>query len=317
MKHSFTHVKSLDEVPERKPTFLAIGSFDGVHIGHQAILHRLIAAGRALDVQTAVLTFFPHPKRVVQKLTGPYYLSTLEDRIDFIASLGIDLLITHPFDKSVQHTKAADFMAQIMAAMDLRQLWGGNIVLGHNREGDIPFLRRLGESVGFTVETNETLVQWQGEVVSSSRIRRSLNAGDIFDVTGCLGRPYQLVGPVVMGDQRGRTIGFPTANIDIWEKQLLPANGVYATYAAVDNKRFMAATNIGVRPTVDGQSIKVEAHLLDFDGDLYDKRVRLYFIERIRPEKKFSGLDTLKAQIQADTEQVRTILLKAQAASQP
>jgi riboflavin kinase/FMN adenylyltransferase len=301
----FTHVNHLTEVSERQPTFLAIGSFDGLHRGHQAIMQQMVAATRAQGVRSAVLTFFPHPQRVIRQTSGRYYLTTLSDRVKLLAAQGVDLIITHPFNEEVRHTRAADFVTQLCQHLDMRQLWGGDFALGYNREGDVPFLRRLGEEKGYSVELIEAMVEYEGELVSSTRIRRGLAEGDIAVVNGCLGRPFHLNGTVMQGAQRGRTIGFPTANLHVWDEQLLPAHGVYATYAWLDEQCIPAATNIGVRPTVDGQQLTIEAHLIDFDADLYDKQIRLEFISHIRPEMKFAGLDALKAQIQADVAAIR------------
>ena len=305
MAQTFVHVTHLMEVDHRQPTYLAIGSFDGVHRGHQIVLQKMVAAARAAGVRSAVLTFFPHPKRVTQNLQGRYYLNTLEDRVALLAEQGVDLIITHPFDEEVRMIRAADFVQQLCETLDMRQLWGGNFALGYRREGDIPFLRRLGREKGFTVELVDSMVRWNGALVSSSRIRQSLSAGDIADANGCLGRPYALSGVVVRGDRRGEAIGFPTANLAVWEELYLPADGVYATYAWVGDQRYPAATNIGLRPTVNGRERTVEAHLLDFQGDLYGREIRLQFIHYIRPEMKFSGLDALKAQIGVDVNVVR------------
>jgi riboflavin kinase/FMN adenylyltransferase len=238
-------------------------------------------------------------------LTGPYYLTTLEDRVALLAAQGIDLVVTLPFDEEVRHTRAADFVDQMLRHLNMRQLWGGNFAFGYKREGDVPFLRQLGQEKGFTVELVKEMVQLGDGLVSSSRIRTGLAGGDVVDVAGCLARPYHVRGIVVMGDQRGRTIGFPTANLAVWAELLLPANGVYATYAWVGSQRYIAATNIGVRPTIDGGSVTVEAHLLDFNGDLYGQELKLEFINHIRPEMKFASLDALKAQIQADVQVIR------------
>jgi riboflavin kinase/FMN adenylyltransferase len=301
----FITVNQLSEVPNGIPTLVAIGSFDGVHLGHQAVLQSMVAVARERGMRTAVLTFFPHPQRVLRNLTGPYYIATLEDRVQWLADCGVDVVITHPFNDEVRHTRAADFVDQLCRYLDMRQLWGGNFALGYQREGDVPFLRALGQEKGYTVELVNDMVAWQGERVSSSRIRRHLQAGEIEQANGCLGRPYRLRGIVVRGDQRGRTIGFPTANTAYWPEQVIPANGVYATTAWVGQTPYRAATNVGVRPTVDGLHLTVEAHLLDFDDDLYDQELCLEFLAHIRPEKKFSGLDELKAQIHVDVAQVR------------
>ncbi|KAA3662945.1 MAG: bifunctional riboflavin kinase/FAD synthetase [Chloroflexi bacterium] len=301
----YTHVQSVADVQERIPTHLAIGSFDGVHRGHQVLINSMVEAAKKNGARTAVMTFFPHPKRVLLNLTGPYYITTIEERVEFLASLGVDLIITPAFNDEIRLTRAADFMQNLRDKLDLRQLWGGDFALGYKREGDVPFLRELGLTMGYTVELVDALVEWQGEKVSSSRIRRSLVNGEIEEVNGCLGRPYALRGKVVPGDQRGRTIGFPTANIDVWEEQIIPTNGVYATYAKVNGEQYIAATNVGVRPTVNGRGLTVETHLLDFADSLYGEVVELAFMSRVRPEKKFASLDKLKAQIHADVVEIR------------
>lgn len=305
MTQSFIHVNRLAEVDQRQPTYLAIGSFDGVHRGHQVVLQDLVAAARAADVRSAVLTFFPHPKRVLQKVQGRYYITTLEDRVRLLGAQGVDLVITHPFDEDVRHIRAADFVDQLQNSLDMRQIWGGNFAFGYKREGDVPFLKRLGAERGFSVQLVHAMVEYDSALVSSSRVRQSLSEGDMADVNGCLGRTYTVEGVVARGDRRGRSIGFPTANLTVWDELLLPADGVYATIAEVEGERYVAATNVGVRPTVDGTKRIVEAHLLDFDGDLYDRSIRLGFVSRIRTEMKFPGLDALTAQIQADVQEVR------------
>ncbi|MCA9866377.1 MAG: bifunctional riboflavin kinase/FAD synthetase [Anaerolineae bacterium] len=309
MTQSFIRVTHLSEVDHKQPTSIAIGSFDGVHRGHQALLQRMVAQARTAGMRTAALTFFPHPRRVLHTLPPRFYLTTLDERVHLLAEQGIDLIITHPFDDEVRHIRAADFVDQLLRTLDMKQLWGGNFALGYQREGDVPFLRRQGELKGFTVETLEEPVLLGGEMVSSRRVRRALEAGDMEEVTGCLGRYFGVRGPVVKGDQRGRTIGFPTANLAVWDELLLPGNGVYATYAWVGGKKHAAATNVGVRPTVDGLKLTVEAHILDFDADIYGEQVRLEFVRLIRPEMKFSGLDELKARIAADVAEVRGELL--------
>ena len=205
----------------------------------------------------------------------------------------------------MRQTRAADFVDQLIEYADMRQIWGGDFAFGHKREGDIPFLRELGAERGFSVELVEAMVAVNEDWVSSSRVRRCLQDGNVEEVALCLGRPFHVSGEVVKGDQRGRTIGFPTANLAAWDELLLPANGVYATYAWVGETRYVAATNVGNRPTVNGRSVTVEAHLLNFEGDLYGKNVRVEFINHIRPEKKFSGLDALTAQIQADVLEIQ------------
>lgn len=300
MSQAYLRVTHLSEIKERRPTFLAIGSFDGVHLGHQAVIRSLVAKAKESGARAAVLTFFPHPKRVVLNLKGRHYLSTLDARVAALGSLGVDLIITHPFNEAVRNTRAANFMAQLCHHLDLRQLWGGDFALGYKREGTIDYLRALGKEKGYSVQLVSEMVKWQHELVSSTRIRTLLSQGNVADVASCLGRPYQLRGKIVLGDQRGRTIGFPTANLDVWNEQILPAYGVYATDAWVEGRRFKAATNIGMRPTVDGLSLRVEAHLLNFTGDLYGKEMCLQFRQHIRAERKFVNLQALVEQIKKD-----------------
>ena len=308
MTQKIVYVKTLADIMDRQPTYLALGSFDGVHRGHQTILRKMVDAAQIAGVRSAVLTFFPHPKRVIQELPDRYYINTLEDRLALLSDQRVDMVIAHPFNDAVRNIRAADFVDQLRDSLDMRQIWGGNFAFGYRREGDRDFLRLLGPEKGFIVQLVESMESWDGNLVSSSRIRNSLAVGDIGDVNGCLGRPFSLEGTVVRGDQRGRTIGFPTANLAVWDELLLPVDGVYATHVSLGNERFAAATNVGVRPTVNGRQRLVEAHLLDFDGDLYGKEIELAFITRLRDEQRFSSVDALKAQIMRDVDKARTIL---------
>ncbi len=308
MKRTYEWVNDIADVRERRPTLLAVGVFDGVHAGHQELLKLMQARAGESGARTAVLTFFPHPREVIQGNHSRMYLTTLERRVQLLGELGIDLIIVHPFNEEVRYTRAADFVDRLCRYLDLKELWGGSFSLGYQREGDAAFLRALGQERGFTVREIQDLAALNGEAVSSSRIRQALAEGDIVTVNGCLQRRFVLSGKVIRGDQRGRTIGFPTANLEVWERQILPAHGVYAAYALLEGARMMAATNIGVRPTVADPKLTVEAHLLDLDDDIYGRELALEFVARVRDERKFSGLDALKAQIAADVERVRRLL---------
>lgn len=305
MTGKIVHVSTLADMADRQPTYLALGSFDGVHRGHQAILRTMVDAAQESSVRTVVITFYPHPKRVIQDLQGRYYINSLEERLALLAAQNIDVVIAHPFNEHTRNIRAAAFVDQLRDWLDMRQIWGGNFSFGYGREGDQDFLKLLGPEKGFSVQLVESMESWDGGFVSSSRIRKSLAAGTIADVNGCLGRPYTVSGTVIKGDQRGRTIGFPTANLAVWDELLLPADGVYATFVTVGDERYMAATNVGVRPTVNGRQRLVEAHLLDFDDDLYGQSIKVEFMRRIRPEQKFSGLPALKTQITADVMEVK------------
>lgn len=312
---AYLRVTTLAEVTDRHPTYVAIGSFDGVHRGHQVVIRSLVERARADGARTAVLTFYPHPKRVVLGLDGQHYLGTLEERVARIGELGVDLIITHPFNNTVRHIRAAEFVNQLCHYLDMRQLWGGNFALGYQREGTVDYLRALGVEKGYTVELVDQMVAWHGEPISSTRIRQFLQAGEVASAAICLGYPYRLCGQVAMGNQLGRTIGFPTANLAVWEEQLLPAHGVYAAYAWVDGQRHQTAVNIGLRPTVGGQSVRIEAHLLHFSGNLYDKTICLEFVQRIRRETKFPSLEALQAQIALDVETARAMLAQGSASA--
>jgi riboflavin kinase/FMN adenylyltransferase len=309
MTQQILHVDTLAEVGDRRPTYVALGSFDGVHLGHQAVLRQMVAEARKDGARSAVLTFFPHPKRVLSGDHSRYYINTIDDRVELLLATGADLIIVHIFDNRVRMTRAADFVDQMVTNLDMRQIWGGNFAFGYRREGNLDFLRREGAARGFDVRTVEAMHTFEGTLVSSSRVRRGLNAGDFYDVNGCLGRRHTLSGIVLKADQRGRTIGFPTANLDVWEELLLPADGVYAAYAWLDGRRYVAAVNVGVRPTVDGRERTVEAYLLDYEGgDFYGETVQIAFEKHIRPEQRFSGLDALRAQIARDVEETRATL---------
>jgi riboflavin kinase / FMN adenylyltransferase len=229
-----------------------------------------------------------------------------------LGKLGVDYVVTHPFDAVLRQMRAADFDNLMVKHLKLNVLWvGSDFALGYKREGNVEFLRKDGEQKGFSVHVMD-LVQ-SGEdhtAISSTAIRQALQQGDVEKAREWLGRAYTVAGPVVRGDQRGRTIGFPTANIDMWAEQVIPANGIYAGWATLGSERFMAMTNVGVRPTFNGQNITVEAYLLDFDRDIYGQKLALSFEKRLRPEERFNGVDALVAQIKKDVEAGREYLTK-------
>lgn len=300
-------VTGIEEVNSDRPTVLAVGVFDGVHRGHEALLAEVVKSAESHNARPAALTFYPNPREVISGKIGRYYLTSLEERIERIAAQGIELVIAHPFNDAVRHMRASEFVRQMVSHLKLCELWGGNFSLGYQREGDFDFLSTQGNQHDFTVNLFPPFMAGR-ERISSSRIRRSLQAGDIADANCCLGRPYALEGEVILGRQLGRTIGVPTANIAAWEKRVLPKNGVYATQVQLGDETFIAATNVGVRPTIEGaRRISIEPHILDFDRDIYGETIRVEFIEFIRDEQKFDGLEALKGQISADIQTVRTI----------
>ena len=287
-------------------TVLTIGAFDGVHLGHQHLIGSAVRRARELGCQSAVLTFDPHPDLVIHPERDRLYLTSLEERAEHIARLGADLLIVMPFTRETMGLTALEFMSQVRGAVALRELWiGWDFALGRKREGDLARLRQIGQQLGYAVHPVDEFTLADGTPISSTRIRGALAAGDLETAATLLGRPFAVQGPVAEGDRRGRTIGFPTANIDIDQRHVLPADGVYVCHADIDGLRYGAVANIGVRPTFDGTRRTVEAYLLDFVGDIYGETLRLMLHERLRGEKKFDGISALVAQISVDVAAAR------------
>jgi riboflavin kinase / FMN adenylyltransferase len=291
------------------PVALTIGNFDGVHRGHVALLDEVRSVAAPMDAQTAVLTFNPHPRCVLDPPHCPPSLTTVTEKRDLLESCGIDRLVVLGFTRAVSGWGAEQFCDLLVEAFDLRALVVGyDFVLGHKRQGDIAFLRGYGERHGISVvQVGE--VRNGGGAVSSSRIRELVMAGDMAGAAPLLGRPYFMDARVEHGEEVGRHLGFPTANLSIAPDKCLPEPGVYAMWVRVDDAWHRAATNVGYRPTFGGDRLTVEAFLLDFAGDLYDRDVRAVFVERLREERKYTSIDELVAQIGRDVEQVRSLLI--------
>ncbi|HML22840.1 MAG TPA: bifunctional riboflavin kinase/FAD synthetase [Aggregatilinea sp.] len=307
------HVYTLSAARLGGPGIVAIGMFDGVHMGHQHLLTQLAHTARVKNSIPTVLTFFPHPDMVMGRVSGRYYLTTPEERAARLGDLGVEWVITHPFDAQVRQIRAADFVDELVRHLNLDELWvGADFAMGYQREGNVAFLREQGMEKGFEVKTVDLVASDEGgQIISSNSIRATLNAGNVEQAARWLGRPYQVSGEVVHGDQRGRTIGFPTANMAVWDEKFLPENGVYAGWVRVGDEVYMSVANVGRRPTFDGQTVTVEAHLLDFDRDIYGEVITFDFVAHLRPEMRFSGIDALVAQIKRDAEQGRQILSQA------
>ena len=293
-----------------KNIWLTIGQFDGVHRGHQEIIHKLTAGAQSVQSPTGVITFFPHPAVVLGKREKPAYLTTPEERAVLLGDLGVDVVITHPFDSQVANTSAQDFMTNLVAKLNVTRLMvGHDFALGRDRTGDVTRLKELGKQLGYTL-TVVPPVKIEGEVISSSVIRKSLFAGQVERAAKLLGRAYRINGTVIPGDGRGRTIGIPTANLKLWKERALPAAGVYVCRAQVNGKALGAVTNIGIRPTFKPQSelTWVETHLLDFSEDIYDQEIQLDFITRLRDEQRFPDVQSLVEQIHKDITAANIIL---------
>jgi riboflavin kinase / FMN adenylyltransferase len=304
------HIYNLSDVQLMKPSVVTIGVFDGVHRGHQTLIQRLVSEAHRTDRLSVVLTFFPHPDRVLRGLTGRYYLTTPEQRAEALGKLGVDCVVTHPFDEATRQMRAVTFVEHLLNYLKMQELWvGKDFALGYKREGNVAFLTEQGRQNNFKV-TAIDLIQSNGDgVISSTMIRQALETGRVEQAAKWLGRSYEVRGEVTQGQQRGRTIGFPTANIAVWEEQVIPENGVYAGWATRQNgERYKAVTNVGVRPTFNGTGVTVEAHLLDFSGDLYGEQIAFTFEKRLRGEKKFNGIQELVDQIAMDAQTGRNLL---------
>lgn len=284
-------------------TAVVIGNLDGVHRGHQAVLHQARSISDARGLLTLVLTFDPHPSQVLRGVAPPR-LATLERRVELLHRHGADRVVIEPFTQELAALSperfATELLAQRLGARAV--IVGDNFRFGARRAGDLEALRRFGARLGFEVTVTEVAGDARGPF-SSTRVREALAAGDLDEATRLLGRRHSISGVVERGDRRGRTIGFPTANLG-GVIEVLPPHGVYAVF--VDDRP--GVMNVGVRPTVDGQSLRVEVHLLDFDGDLYGASLRVHLVKRLRDEKRFTSLDELKAQIAIDAEAARAAL---------
>lgn len=290
-------------------TWLTVGVFDGVHRGHRQVISKLTAGAHANGALAVVLTFDPHPAKVFGR--GGIKLLTLPgERAKLLGELGVDTVITHPFDRNVADITAFDFMKQLKDQLGvMHMVLGYDSTLGKDREGNAARLAEIGLELGYTVETVAALGDESG-VISSTEIRKLVTLGNVSEAARLLSHPYRLQGLVSYGDQRGRTIGFPTANLNYAHEKVVPASGIYACWANVRGERHQAAVNIGTNPTFtpDKQTLSVEAYLLDFSEDIYDETVTLEFIQRLRNELKYDTVEALIEQIRKDVEQTRQIL---------
>jgi len=308
------HYRSLEELTLPN-SWVTVGVFDGVHRGHQQVISKLTAGAHAKGVPAVVLTFDPHPAKIFGR--GEIKLLTLPgERARLLGEMGVDVVITHPFDKNVASITAFDFMRRLKERLGVDHLvLGYDSTLGKNREGDATRLTGIGLELGYTVETVAALDDESG-VISSTEIRKLISVGKVAEAARLMGHPYRLQGLVTHGDHRGRTIGYPTANLNYAREKIIPAGGIYACWAYVRGDTssapsvYKAAVNIGTNPTFtpDKQTLNVEAYLLDFDRDIYDEELRLDFVARLRDELKFDSVAVLVEQIRQDVDETRKIL---------
>jgi riboflavin kinase/FMN adenylyltransferase len=291
-------------------TFLTIGVFDGVHAGHRYLLDKLQQRAAERSLLSGVVTFNPHPQSVLHPGSQLPWLSNLEDRIKAFQELGVDTVVVLTFTPRVAELSARDFMSLLKKYLNMRGVMvGPDFALGRGREGNINLLRTLGNEMQFSVEVILPYTI-DGQVVSSTLIRQALIQGDMKRVEKLMGRHFHLKGKVVTSAKRGRLLGFPTANLEIKPQQALPDNGIYATLTQVDGKAFPSATNIGSRPTFGEGRKMVETHLLNYEGTLYGKEIRIEFVQRLRDEQRFPSPEELKTQIEKDVREVQVLLAK-------
>lgn len=289
---------------------LTIGTFDGVHIGHREIIDRLVKSAREKNHLAVVLTFFPHPRMVLQKDTSIRLIDTLKEKERLLASLGVDILVIHPFSKEFSRQTADEFTRDILVkAFKIEHLIiGYDHRFGRNREATVDDLINAGETYGFSVEKIEAQ-EIASVNVSSTKIRTALEEGKMKIATDYLNRPFRLSGKVIEGEKIGRTINFPTANLHIEETyKLMPCDGVYFIQSQLENTLVYGMMNVGFRPTLEGEKRSFEVHFFDFKQDLYGALLHIDLLELIRKEKKFDSLEMLKAQLEEDQAKCRQLI---------
>ena len=303
---------SINDFSSPKKTILTLGTFDGVHIGHKKILEKITQNTENEKYESLVLTFFPHPRMILQEESAIKLLNTITEKIDLLEKTGIENLVIHPFDESFSRLTAEEFVREIL----VEQFHIQKIIIGHdhrfgrNRTANIDDLIDFGKKYGFEVE--QISAQEINEIsVSSTKIRNALEEGDIVLANKYLGYDYFLTGTIIKGKQLGRTIGFPTANLKIEENyKLIPRNGVYIVSSIINNKTVFGMMNIGFNPTVNGENQTIEIHFFDFEADLYHQKITVSLLHRIRSEQKFDSVVLLKEQLEKDRNYAKAFLNK-------
>jgi riboflavin kinase/FMN adenylyltransferase len=302
--------QELSNATPQGETLLTIGVFDGVHAGHRYLLEKLRRQAAERNFLSGVVTFDPHPQAVLSPHNQLPWLIKLEDRIKTFQELRVNTIAVLTFTPELAQVSARDFLALLKKYLKMQGIIvGPDFTLGRAREGNISLLRTLGREMKFAVDVIPAYTI-NGEVVSSTLIRQALIQGDMRRVERLMGRHFYLKSKVITSNKRGRGLGFPTANLDINPRQALPGNGIYATVTHVDSKRFPSATNVGLRPTFGEREKSVETHLLDYEGDLYGKEIKVEFVQRLRDEQRFSSPEELKRQIEKDIQRVKALLPK-------
>ncbi|MDQ5824226.1 MAG: bifunctional riboflavin kinase/FAD synthetase [Chloroflexota bacterium] len=305
-------MQTITDLTQRQPTpaVLTIGSFDGVHLGHQALIASVVESARARNVAAVALTFEPSPREVLRPELSLAYLTRLPQKLELLGSLGLDETIVVPFTQELSRVQAPDFIAMLRQYLPFVEMWEGEgFALGHGRTGNTDVLARLGEELGYTLRI-APLVKVEGEPVSSTRVRQAVAEGDVEAAARLLGRHYGVPGVVVHGSKRGRELGYPTANLDTPPNQAIPADGVYATWCVrpATGETLPSLTSIGVRPMFENDVRLVEVYILDYDADLYDETLTAQFVHYLRPQQRFDGLEAFIAQMRKDEANARKLL---------
>lgn len=291
-----------------KDVVLTIGTFDGVHRGHQYLIRQVLQRAHETSRLGAVLTFNPHPRAVLRPELPTAYLCTSQERIQRLRELGFGLVVVADFDANMAQMPASEFVRSLYDQLRMRELWvGHDFTLGRRGEGVADKLQALGNQLGYQVHIVAPLMQ-DSLPINSTRIRQLLSAGTVDEAARLLGRLYTLSGPVIPGRHVGRTLGIRTANIACNPERVIPANGVYAAWAEIEGARHQAVVNIGIRPSFGLSERLLEAHVLDYEAELYGQEIQIEFVQCLRPELTFSQISELVAQVQRDIEQARTIL---------
>ncbi|MBQ4913780.1 bifunctional riboflavin kinase/FAD synthetase [Maribacter sp. MMG018] len=305
-------VESISKYDEKHPIVITIGTFDGVHIGHRKILEKIINHAKNSNLKSAVLTFFPHPRMVLQKDADIKLLNTIEEKKAILEKMGLDILVIHPFTREFSRLSATEFVRDLLVnkLKSKKVIIGYDHRFGRNRNANITDLIAFGNALDFSVE--EIPAQEIDEVsVSSTKIRKALKEGDIETANSYLGYEYMLTGTIKKGKGLGRKLGFPTANLVIAESyKMIPKNGSYVVKSNIAGKIVFGMMNIGYNPTVNGTSKTIEIHFFDFDDDLYDTSIRVDILARLRDEHKFESVEALKDQLEKDKENSLTFITK-------
>ena len=304
--HHYTTLKNV----QLTQSWVTLGTFDGVHLGHQHIIRQLISQAHQAGYPTVVVTFHPHPAFVLSSETFPLILTTPTQRAEILGQLGVDVVITHPFNTQVANLTAEEFIKNLSKHLNIRQLWVGyDFAMGKGKKTTSLELGQLGEKYDYTLNRISPLYV-DGKIVSSSWIRELLGEGEVERAAALLGRPHRVEGEVVEGDKRGKKLGFPTSNLHIPSSMACLRSGVYACHVWVGGERWKAVVNLGVRPTFEHQPVpaRIEIHILDFSGNLYGQTLLVEFITFLRQERKFENISALQTQIEHDISRARQIL---------